>query len=173
MSPPGASDTSAAQNRGGKLAVARRILAGLLVAAWIAATWISFETSYLQVCTDQIVRVGNAPLVRSCDPLSLTDAPLLVLVGAAVLLLLPDVSSLEIPGILRLERRIESQVNRQEKIAEEIKNLVQQNQHQRQESNVYVLASEANRLATGAAEATRLVAGFNAKKGAFDDTDAT
>lgn len=173
MSPPAASDPSTTQNRGGKLTSARRILAVLLVAAWIVVTWISFETSYLQVCSDHIARVGNAPLVRSCDPLGLTDAPLLVLLGAAVLLLLPDVSSLEIPGILRLERRIEAQVDRQEKIAEEIKNLVQQNQHQRQESNVYVLASEANRLATVAAETTRLVEGFNAKKGAFDDTDAT
>jgi hypothetical protein len=144
-----------------------------LVAAWIALTWISFQTSYLQVCTDQVARVGNTALVRSCDPLSLTDAPLLALVGTAVLLLLPDVSSLEIPGILRLERRVEAQVDRQEKIAEEIKNLVQQNQHQRQEASFHVYFSEANRLATGAAEATRLVAGFNEKKGAFDDTDAT
>lgn len=173
MSSPAASDTSTAQNRGEKLAVARRILAGLLVAAWIATTWISFETPYLQVCTDQIARVGNVPLVRSCDSLSLTDAPLLVLLGAAVLLLLPDVTSLEIPGIVRLERRIEAQVDRQEEIAEDIRNLVQQNQHQRQESNVYVLASEVNRAATTAAEVTRLVAGLKAKEGELDDTDAT
>jgi hypothetical protein len=156
-----------------RLTIARRALAGVLVAAWIAVTWISFQTSYLQTCEDEVARVGNAPLIKSCGPLGLTDAPLLVLIGAAVLLLLPDVTSIEIPGIVRLERRVEAQSERQEEIAQEIKNvMLAQNQRQeqgqsqasQQRQNVTVVLQEANKAALGAVETERLVDEFSDKK---------
>ena len=52
-------------------------------------------------CEEQFARVGSAPLVEACHPLSMTDAPVLALVIVAGLLLLPDLSALEIPGVVR------------------------------------------------------------------------
>jgi hypothetical protein len=65
----------------------------LMVSAW---------TTHLQVCSDEVARVGSTALVKSCDSLSITDAPSLALLVVVGVLLLPDLSSIEIPGILRV-----------------------------------------------------------------------
>jgi len=102
---------------------ARRALAGVLLAGWLAMLMVSAWTTHLQVCSDQVARVGTAALVKSCGSLSITDAPSLALLVVVVILLLPDLSSLEIPGVLRVERKLEEQTKRQEDIAAMIQRL--------------------------------------------------
>jgi hypothetical protein len=95
----------------------RRVAASTLLLGWVAVLWISFETGSLQTCDDQIARVGGAGLVRSCRPLSITDAPALAILVVAGIFLLPDLSALEIFGVFRLERQLKEQARRQEDIA--------------------------------------------------------
>jgi hypothetical protein len=95
------------------LTTVRRGAVAALLLGWLVVLWISFETPDLHTCVDQIARVGNSALVRSCQPLSITDAPALALLIAAGLLLLPDLSAFEIFGLFRLERQIQEQARRQ------------------------------------------------------------
>lgn len=88
----------------------------MLLLGWLAVLLISAFTPHLQVCSDEVARVGSAALARSCGSLSFTDAPSLAVLVIVGLLLLPDLSSLEIPGILRVERKIEAQARRQDDI---------------------------------------------------------
>jgi len=94
-------------------------------AAALALILVSNFTHYAQTCTDLIARVGTVPTVRSCGPISITDAPVIALFIGAVVLLLPDVSSVEVPGIVRIENRIKEQEEKQERRQEELIRLVQ------------------------------------------------
>src|ERR1700733_16168037 len=60
-------------------ATARRAGAVFLLLGWVALLWVSFQTSYLHICDDEVARVGHVPLVRSCRPLSVTDGPMLAI----------------------------------------------------------------------------------------------
>ena len=95
---------------------ARRLLAVGLLAAWIAVLLVSSLTSSLRTCDDEIARVGSTALVRSCVPLSFTAAPSLAVLIIVGILILPDLSALEIPGVLRVERKLEEQAKRQDDI---------------------------------------------------------
>jgi hypothetical protein len=48
--------------------------------------------------------------------MSITDAPILILFIAAGVLLLPEWNVFEIPGVLRLEKKVEEQAKRQEEV---------------------------------------------------------
>lgn len=102
---------------------ARRGLAAVLLAGWLAALVISTFTSQLQVCSDEVARVGGTALAKSCGSLSFTDAPSLAVLVIVGMLLLPDLSSLEIPGIVRVERKLEEQARRQDDIVAMIQRL--------------------------------------------------
>lgn len=101
----------------------RRGLAGVLLTGWLAMLMVSAWTTQLQVCNDEVARVGSTALVKSCGSLSITDAPSLALLVVVGILLFPDLSSLEIPGVLRVERKLEEQAKRQEDIAAMIQRL--------------------------------------------------
>lgn len=101
----------------------RRVLAAALLLGWLVVLWISFQTHYLQACDDQIARVGRVALMRSCKPLSVTDAPALALLVSAGVLLIPDLSALEIAGVFRLERQLKEQAKRQDEIVAMIRTL--------------------------------------------------
>ena len=123
---------------GGWLTVTRRLLAACLFGAGLGLVSVSSLTSSLHTCVDQIARVGTVPTVRTCDPLSITDAPILVLLIGAVALLVPDLmkhlTGLEIPGVLRIESKVEEQGRRQEDIMRLIQQIqVSQNQNQNQQ----------------------------------------
>jgi hypothetical protein len=94
----------------------RRGLVAVLLLGWLAVLLISAFTPHLQVCSDEVARVGSTALAKSCESLSFTDAPSLAVLVIVGLLLLPDLSSLEIPGILRVEREIKDQARRQDDI---------------------------------------------------------
>lgn len=87
-----------------------------MVLGWLVVLWVSFQTHYLHICHDQIARVGSVALQNSCQPLAITDAPTLALLVGAAVLLLPDLSALEISGIFRLERQLKEQARRQDDI---------------------------------------------------------
>jgi hypothetical protein len=150
------------------LAVGRRLLACALLLAWVVLTWISYQTPYLQVCEDQVARIGTEPLVRSCGPLSLTAAPLLVLLVAAGLLLLPDLSAIEFAGIVRLERRVEEQAKRQDDVIR----MIQQLEVTQQQKMSFTLVEGENAAARRAAEVAKLIVGLNEKNEQFDDIDS-
>jgi hypothetical protein len=99
-----------------QVALARRLVAVLLLVAWIVMLLVSSLSSNLRTCDDQIARVGGTALVRSCAPLSFASAPSLAVLIIVGVLLLPDLSVLEIPGVLRVERKLEEQAKRQDDI---------------------------------------------------------
>jgi hypothetical protein len=101
----------------------RRLVAACFFAAALALTLVSSFTHYAQTCTDQIARVGTVPTVRSCDPMSITAAPIIALLIGAVMLFLPDVASVEIPGVVRIENQIKEQVRRQEELIGLVQNI--------------------------------------------------
>lgn len=101
----------------------RRLVAACFFAAALALTLVSSFTHYAQTCTDQIARVGTVPTVRSCEPMSITAAPIIALLIGTVVLLLPDVSSVEIPGVVRIENQIKEQVRRQEELIGLVQNI--------------------------------------------------
>jgi hypothetical protein len=91
---------------------------------------------------------------------------------AAAVLLLPDVSSIEIPGIVRLERKVEAQAKRQEEDAEEIKRLVmQQSQSQGQSQGVAIF--QANLSARDTARLFQLIGVQDTRRRELDDPDAS
>ncbi len=120
-----------------------------LLLGWVVVVWVSFQTSYLHTCDDQVARVGGEALVRSCRPLSITDTPTLALLVAVGVLLLPDLSALEIPGVLRLERQIKEQAKRQDEIVAMVHRL---EVAQHQEVNVYAAATDAAKVVELAAQ---------------------
>jgi hypothetical protein len=101
----------------------RRLVAACLFAAALALTLISSFTHYAQACIDQIAGVGTVPTVRSCEPLAITAAPIIALLMGAVVLLLPDVSSVEIPGVVRIENQIKEHARRQEQLIGLVQNI--------------------------------------------------
>jgi hypothetical protein len=98
-------------------------VAGLLLAGWLGILMVSAWTSQLQVCTDEVAQVGSKALARSCGSLSFTDAPSLALLVVVGVLLFPDLASLEIPGILRVERKLEVQARQQDDLASMVQRL--------------------------------------------------
>ena len=123
-----------------RLTIARRGAVVALLAGWLVVLWISFETPYLHTCDDEVARVGSVALATSCRPLSITDAPTLALVVAAFLLLLPDLTALEIPGLFRLERQLKEQDVRQQERQAEIVGLIQRIEVRQSVYNVFDIA---------------------------------
>jgi hypothetical protein len=101
----------------------RRLVAAGFFAAALVLVLVSSFTHSVQTCTDQIARVGTVPTVRSCEPMSITAAPIIVLLVGTVLLLLPDVSSVEIPGVVRIENQIKEQARRQDELIGLVQNI--------------------------------------------------
>jgi len=134
-----------------RLTKARRAGAATLLLGWLVVIWVSFQTPYLHTCDDQIARVGDVALPRSCRPLSITDGPTLALLVGAGVLLFPDLSALEIPGVLRLERQVKEQAKRQEEIVAMVHRL---EVAKHQEVNVYadVAAADAAKVVELAAQ---------------------
>jgi len=107
----------------------RRLGAAIFFLAALTLTLVSSFTSYLQTCADQVVRVGNVPTVRTCGPMSIDTPPVLILIIAAGVCLLPEWNVFEIPGFLRVERKIEEQgkkVEEQGRRQDEIVRILQQ-----------------------------------------------
>lgn len=110
--------------------IIRRLTAAAFFVAALVLTLISNFTPHLQACAEQIARVGTTPSVRTCDPMSIDTAPILILFIAAGVLLLPEWSVFEIPGVLRLEKQVREQAQRQEEILHLLQSItVSQNQN--------------------------------------------
>jgi hypothetical protein len=119
--------------------VLRRAAAGCFFAAGLVLTLISSFTSYLQTCTEQIARVGSVPTVRTCDSMSVENPVIWILVIAAGVCLLPEWGVFEIPGILRVEKKVEEQGRRQDAMLHLLQQInVSQNQKQDQKQNLTV-----------------------------------
>lgn len=55
--------------------------------------------------------------------MSITAAPIIALLIGAVVLLLPDVASIEIPGIVRIESQIKEQTRKQDELIGLVQNI--------------------------------------------------
>lgn len=108
----------------------RRLAAAGFFAAALVLILISSFTSHLQTCAEQIARVGTVPTMRTCDPMSIDTAPVLILVIAAGVCLLPEWNVFEIPGVLRVEKKVEEQGRRQEEMFHLLLQQINVSQHQ-------------------------------------------
>lgn len=77
----------------------------LLLVAGIVGIIISRWT----VCEERLATVGGQAVVRVCRPPALTDLPVVTGLLVALLLLLPDMVEIGIPGFISLKRRVEDQ----------------------------------------------------------------
>jgi hypothetical protein len=84
---------------------ARWLAAMLLLLAGIAGIIISGWT----VCEERVATVGGQAVVRVCRPPALTDLPVVTGLLVALLLLLPDLAEIGIPGFISLKRRVDDQ----------------------------------------------------------------
>lgn len=101
----------------------RRGLVAVLLSGWLTMLLVSAFTPHIHTCDDEVAQVGNAALVQSCRSLSVTDAPSLAVLVIVGILLLPDLSVLEVLGVLRVERKLEEQTRRQDDIVRMINRL--------------------------------------------------
>jgi hypothetical protein len=81
----------------------RRLLAGVLLVSSAALSWNRL------VCGDELATTGGQGVVRLCRPLAITDPPILGALLLILLLLLPDLSEIGIPGFLSLKRQVQEQ----------------------------------------------------------------
>lgn len=83
----------------------RLAIASILTAAPIAAVVLSHFISAMEVCEELVA--DNGQVVRTCNPITAIDLPLLGLwVLLILLILLPDFSELSIPGLISLKREV-------------------------------------------------------------------
>ncbi len=90
----------------------RRCAAFLVFVGAVAAYVASRSDQDLRLCSDVVASVGTKALVEQCRPLSLTD--LVPLVALSLVLLVPDISELSIPGLGGVKFRMEQQERRQD-----------------------------------------------------------
>lgn len=95
----------------GKLDWTRRVLAALLLLASI------YLASIRTVCEEKLANTGNQGAIRVCHPLAVTDVPVLAGLFFVLLLLLPDLSEIGIPGFLSLKRQVSQQESKLEEQA--------------------------------------------------------
>jgi hypothetical protein len=85
------------------------------LARWLAAVLllvagaVGLIVSGWAVCEDRLAAVGNQAVVRVCHSPALTDVPVLTGLLVVLLLLLPDLAEIGIPGFISLKRRVDDQ----------------------------------------------------------------
>lgn len=79
------------------------------VAALILAGGTFLVSRGWTMCEDKLATTGTNAVVRVCRPLAVTDPPVAGALLLVVLLLLPDLAEVGIPGFLTLKRRVEQQ----------------------------------------------------------------
>jgi hypothetical protein len=79
------------------------------VAALIVAGGTFLVSRGWTMCEDKLATTGTNAVVRVCRPLAITDPPVAGALLLVVLLLLPDLAEVGIPGFLTLKRRVEQQ----------------------------------------------------------------
>lgn len=98
------------------LARTRRAASAALLVALVAVCLLSTFDPDVRVCGDALASTGEDGAVTICRPLSLTDPGVLLAALLALLLLLPDLSSLKIAGLVELERTAEQTRDRVEEV---------------------------------------------------------
>jgi hypothetical protein len=105
-------------------------LAALVLVVGIAITGIGWR-----VCEDKLATTGSSAVARVCRPPTITDPPVAAGLFLVLLLLLPDLAEIGIPGFVTLKRRVEEQqarVEEQEAKLTELANHMAQVAEQRQ-----------------------------------------
>lgn len=130
------------------MTVGRRFLAGLIVALVLVGAIGSTMRTDWRVCREEAVRnASDVQVVEVCRPVLATDAPIVVSLVLAVVLLAPDFQRVAIPGVFELESKVEAQARRQDVLEQRVGLLVQQATTVRQDVNLAVLPPSAD-LAT-------------------------
>jgi hypothetical protein len=61
------------------------------------------------ICDQKLAAVGTHPVVKVCHSPSLTDLPVIAILLLVLLLLLPDLSEVGVPGLISLKGKVEQQ----------------------------------------------------------------
>jgi hypothetical protein len=97
----------------------RRLFAAIAVGLVVLAVVRSYAFDDARVCRDMVA--SDTGIVEVCGPVGLEDVPALgVLLLVGVLLLLPDMSEVSIPGLVTLKRAVEEQAKQTEALTREI-----------------------------------------------------
>jgi hypothetical protein len=145
-------------------------LAALVLVVGIAITGMGWR-----VCEDKLATTGSSALARVCRPPAITDPPVAAGLFLVLLLLLPDLAEIGIPGFLTLKRRVEEQqakVEEQEvkltELANQIVQVAEQRQDVTQQANPQ--ASNYTVVSLNAVDVPSVLRELNAK---VDDRPAT
>ncbi len=100
----------------------RRALAGIALASVAIVVVLSYLVIDGAICRE--AAGADTGVVRLCGPVGPDDLPALaVLVLVAVLLLLPDMSEISVPGLLTLKRAVAEQETKTEALADQVAQL--------------------------------------------------
>jgi hypothetical protein len=89
------------------LALTRRTIAVMLLLVGVV-----YALGNWQVCEDKLATVGTNAVVRICRPPTLSDVPVAAGLLLVLLLFLPDLSEIGIPGFVSLKRQVQEQDSR-------------------------------------------------------------
>jgi hypothetical protein len=86
------------------------------------------------ICDEKLAAVGTHAVVKVCHSPSVTDLPVIAIFLFVVLLLLPDLSEVGVPGLISLKRQVEQQETKLGNLEQELtlRTEVQQVAHQTQ-----------------------------------------
>lgn len=109
-------------------------------ARWSAAggilllTFVFFISHNWVICDQKLAAVGTQAVVKVCHSPSFTDLPVIAILLLVVLLLLPDLSEVGVPGLFSLKRQVEQQetklgnLEQELTLRAEVKQIAQQTQ---------------------------------------------
>lgn len=110
----------------------RRLLAILAIAFVVLGVVRSYVFDDARVCREVVA--SDTGKVEVCGPVGLEDVPALgVMLLVGVLLLLPDMSEVSIPGLVTLKRAVQEQAKQTEALTREVANI---SLNMRQETNL-------------------------------------
>ena len=118
---------------------------------WRGARWLTVAVLLLwggyqlmwdkvaDICSDQLA--DNSSVVKVCEPIGLTDPRIAWILLIVLLLLLPDLSEIELAGALSLKRAVTEVQRENENLRSDVQQLritTSQIAHQQQQTNIYL-----------------------------------
>jgi hypothetical protein len=90
------------------------------------------------ICEDKLATVGSQAVVKVCHSPSVTDLPVVTTILLIILLLLPDLSEIGIPGFISLKRQVGQQEAKLEMLRTEVQQAVSQDVAQKVDTTLNI-----------------------------------